>query len=136
MEPGKRADRDDVARFIGQLYDATDYHLEWQALQGRADDMLAAGPVYFLCRNGARIGYAALKDMGDHMFIRHFVIDRDLRGSGVGSRAFAALERTCFPGRQSRLDASHMVEGPRAFWESQGYEVMGYTMRRDAEVPA
>jgi len=95
--------------------------------------MLAAGPAYFLVRGGERIGYAALKDMGDHMFVRHFVISEALRGQGMGARAFRALEAACFPGRQIRLDASCELPGPRAFWESQGFAVMGYAMRRSAQ---
>ncbi|MEM9138313.1 MAG: GNAT family N-acetyltransferase [Pseudomonadota bacterium] len=131
VEPAGVEDHADIADFIGQLYGASDYHLDRAGLAGRADDMLAAGPVYFLSRAGQRLGYAALKDMGDHMFVRHFVIDKAHRRKGVGSEAFAALERACFSGRQVRLDASIERSEPRAFWESQGFQIMGYSMRRD-----
>ena len=102
-------------------------------LLGRADEMIRANRICFLRRDGAEIGYAAMHDMGDHMFIRHFVIDRSLRRAGIGSAAFQALRQTCFPGRQVRLDASHEMEGPRTFWEAQGFQVMGYSMRRMEE---
>lgn len=132
--PAAAEDHPLIADYIGQLYNAAgtvrtgrDVH------EQRASDMLAAGPCYLLHRGDAVIGYAALKDMGDHIFVRHFVIDADLRGAGLGARAFGALQAACFPGRQVRLDASCDVPGPRAFWESQGFKVMGYTMRRDAE---
>ena len=133
MVPGGPQDRESVADFIDQLYRATNHHLDRTALLGRADDMLAAGPVFFLEGDGARIGYAALRDMGDHMFVRHFVIDKAMRGKGVGAQAFKALQAAQFPGRQARLDASHTVTGPREFWEAQGFKIMGYTMRLDSE---
>ncbi|MEM6624096.1 MAG: GNAT family N-acetyltransferase [Pseudomonadota bacterium] len=129
--PGGAADRAAVAGFIGQLYAAHDHPWDQDALLVRADEMIAANAIYFLHRDGETIGYAALKEMGDHMFIRHFVIDAGMRREGVGSQAFRALEAACFPDRQVRLDASHKIERPRAFWEAQGFQVMGYTMRRD-----
>ncbi len=126
-------DRARVAHWIGQLYSAHDHMLEETALLGRADDMIAANRICFLRRNGAEIGYAALHDMGDHMFIRHFVIDATLRRTGIGTAAFEALEARCFAGRQVRLDASHTLDAPRSFWEAQGFRIMGYTMRRNVD---
>ncbi|MEM1164478.1 MAG: GNAT family N-acetyltransferase [Pseudomonadota bacterium] len=134
--PGGPEDRDAVAAFIGQLYAAHDYNMDWPALQTRADEMLAAGPVFFIEQSDRRIGYAALKDMGDHMYVRHFVIDQEQRGKGMGSSAFKALQAAQFAGRQVRLDAPHETPGPKAFWERQGFAVMGYTMRRNAEAAA
>lgn len=126
-------DRTRVAAWIEQLYVAQDYHLDADALLIRADEMIAANRICFLMSDGAEIGYAALHDMGDHMFVRHFVIDKACRRAGIGGAAFRALQAACFPGRQTRLDASHVIDGPRAFWEAQGFEVMGYTMRLDVE---
>lgn len=131
---GGPADRDLVADYIGQLYAIDTENPTGRPVHlSRADDMLAAGPVYFLRRDGEVIGYAALKEMGDHMFVRHFVIDARLRGAGLGTAAFRALQAACFPDRQVRLDASHRISGPREFWEAQGFQIMSYTMRRAAE---
>ncbi|MEM7742653.1 MAG: GNAT family N-acetyltransferase [Pseudomonadota bacterium] len=131
--PGTADDREVVAGYIGQLYRAAyDMPTPEEALLARADEMLAAGPVRVLRKDGETIGYAAYKEMGDHVFVRHFVIDETLRRTGLGARAFDALEDACFGGRQVRLDATHERPGPRAFWESKGFSVMGYTMKRDA----
>ena len=127
-----RPDPTRVGAWIGQLYGAHGYDLDEDGLLGRAEAMIAANRICFLHRDGSEIGYAALHDMGEHMFIRHFVIDKEMRREGIGQAAFGALEAACFPGRQARLDASHTVIGPREFWEAQGFRIMGYTMRRDA----
>ena len=129
----KAPDRARVAGWIGQLYSAHGHEMDRGGLLGRADEMIRANRICFLRRDGAEIGYAAMHDMGDHMFIRHFVIDRSLRREGIGSAAFEALRQACFPGRQVRLGASHEMEGPRTFWEAQGFQVMGYSMRRMEE---
>lgn len=99
----------------------------------RAKVLMTGSAVLMFGRGRQIIGYAALQDQGDYMFIRHFLIDAAHRGNGTGRAAYNALAEACFPGRPVRLDVSMHVAEPRAFWEALGFFARGIAMQRDAE---
>ena len=100
--------------------------------QSRAVDMLANYDVLLLSEGGRPVVYTAIKDNGDHVFIRHFVVDDAARGRGIGRAAFQHLASHRFAGRSFRLDASVKVPGPRAFWETLGFRPRAWAMERRA----
>lgn len=76
------------------------------------------------------VGYAIWADMGDHAFVRNFLVVEGLRRRGLGAALFARFAAEVLPaGRQIRLDAD--AGAPRAFWEAQGFSAVRQAMRRD-----
>lgn len=128
------ADEARLVELIAQLWEAHDDG----ASSDRAE-VRAKLPVYrahyrplMLVRDGKAVGYALVKEMGDHVFIRHFGIDAAHRGTGIGRAAFTALE-AAYPGRRFRLDASLKTTAPRAFWEAMGFTARAWSMEREGE---
>ncbi|MEO1492692.1 MAG: GNAT family N-acetyltransferase [Pseudomonadota bacterium] len=121
-----------LAGFVLQLWEAHGSIAGPNTPDDRARTLLDTTAVKFIERDGVPIAYAALLDMGDYMFIRHFAVDRAHRGGGTGRAAFDALEAACFAGRGVRLDASVKIPGPKAFWEAMGFHVHAHAMQRDA----
>lgn len=126
------ADLGVLAGFVRQLWEAHGSVDGPNTPEVRARSLLDTTDVKIVERGGTPIAYAALLDMGDYMFIRHFAVDRAHRGSGTGRAAFDALEAACFPGRGVRLDASVKIPGPKAFWEALGFHVHAHAMQRGA----
>ena len=127
-------DLDRLSDLVGQLWEAHgDTDLDPARTGPRAAFLLDHCDVRMFTRDDRVIGYAALYDMGDLMFVRHFVIDRAVRGSGTGRAAYEVLARTCFPGRAVRLDASVKISQPRAFWEAMGFSAIGWVMESRGE---
>lgn len=77
----------------------------------------------------AIVGYALWLDLGDHVFLRQFVLDEALRGRGLGRELFERLAAEAFPPRREiRLDVLH--GGPAGFWTALGFAAKTTGMRR------
>ena len=80
-------------------------------------------------RDGQVVGYAAYQTRGDHyvpsqqvVFLRHFYIERGLRGQGVGTAAFGALAGNRFPqGLEVALEVEPTNPAGQRFWERLGF---------------
>ena len=100
----------------------------------RLTTLHAAGHRFTLFRRGETpVGAVTWIDLGDHIFIRHFTIDRALRGQGLGAAGFAALRAAHFPGREVELSASVELDAPLKFWTAQGFYPVGHTLRLDSD---
>ena len=120
-----------ATRMVGQLWEAhafDDY--DDAMLAERSAEIMDHCECYVIEHEGAPLGFASLQEQGDYKLIRHFSVERDRRGKGLGRAAFQALEAAVFPGRKSRLYASTELAGPKAFWERMGYQIFAYTMER------
>lgn len=131
MEAGP-SDRETVLKFYHQLVLAHGQERTLDGSREKLDRILSAPYRVHLLRNGDEtIGSAVWMEMGDHVFIRHFTIDTQMRGRGLGAPAFAALAAACFPGREVELDVSTDMDVPLAFWQAQGFHPVGTLLRRD-----
>jgi GNAT superfamily N-acetyltransferase len=88
----------------------------------------------------AVIGYALYRLGQDAYFperpvvnVRHFFIERDRRGRGLGREAFEALARERFPaGCRIELDALTTNAGGLRFWQKLGFEAYAVVLVREA----
>ena len=78
------------------------------------------------------IGFVIWADMGDHIFIRDYLIDAAHRRRGLGASLFARLRAEHFDTRPLRLEAS--ADHSLAFWKAQGFHAWNSGMRTDALV--
>jgi GNAT superfamily N-acetyltransferase len=118
-----------AVRMIGQLWEAHGYDdYDDASLAARAGEIMEHCECYVI--GDPPVAFASLQEQGDYKLVRHFSVEADQRGQGVGRAAFEALEAHAFPGRRSRLYASTDLEGPKAFWEKMGYKIFAYTMER------
>ncbi|MEM8793609.1 MAG: GNAT family N-acetyltransferase [Pseudomonadota bacterium] len=121
-----RRDLDDLARLYVQM--SSDYPVD-QAAE-KVGKMLDAGHGAALMRNGAEpIGCILWMDMGDHVFVRNYVIAEGHRGRGLGAALFHRLRAEVLPPKPLRLEASE--DGARAFWSKQGFGPWSTGMRDD-----
>jgi GNAT superfamily N-acetyltransferase len=125
------ADAGALAPFVLQLWSrgASDLRGE-AAARGHVETLLAAGHRAWIAREGgSAVGYAMLRENGDHLFVRHFVIEESRRGRGLGRR-FATLlaERHAWPAM--RLDVTDGDDRARAFWRAMGFAPPAVSMRR------
>ncbi|MGF1503233.1 MAG: GNAT family N-acetyltransferase [Paracoccaceae bacterium] len=80
-------------------------------------------------QHGRVIGSAMWMEMGDHVFIRHFVIEPALRGRGVGRKIAARLVAEQIGAhREIRLEAA--LPQTVAFWEGCGFDPRGTALGR------
>ncbi|MEL6476905.1 MAG: GNAT family N-acetyltransferase [Pseudomonadota bacterium] len=93
--------------------------------------MLQAGHRAVLFRRqGLALGMAIWMDMGDHVFLRNFVIDRDHRREGFGAALFARWRSDLLPaGTKLRLEVGALHA--QKFWERQGFSIWSTGMRLD-----
>ena len=78
--------------------------------------------------DGRLVGYALWLDLGDHVFLRQFVIDAGHRGRGLGREAFRRLVAEVLPPRgEIRLEV--MEGGPQGFWSGLGFAPRSTGMR-------
>ena len=76
------------------------------------------------------LGFAIWADMGDHIFIRDYLIDAAHRRRGLGAALFARLRAEYLPqDRPLRLEAS--ADHALAFWKAQGFHMWSSGMRTD-----
>ncbi|MEM0924305.1 MAG: hypothetical protein AAGF44_10920 [Pseudomonadota bacterium] len=81
-------------------------------------------------RAGALLGMVIWMDMGDHVCLRSFVIDRDYRREGLGSAFFALWRaRMLPPGKVLRLETGALQA--QSFWQGQGFSIWSTGMRLD-----
>jgi len=78
---------------------------------------------------GHPAAYAVWRDDGEWIYLRQFFVVRQLRRSGVGRRAFAALEREWGP-REVMLDVLLHNERAFGFWRSLGFRDYSLILRR------
>lgn len=92
---------------------------------------LAAGHEAVLFRHrGAVIGNVLWIDLGDHVFIRNYVIDAGHRGRGLGAALFCRFRAEFLgPDTPVRLEAS--ADYSRAFWAALGFREWSVGMRAD-----
>ena len=69
---------------------------------------------------GHIIGYISWYDLGDHVFVRQYMIERAYRGRGLGSALLARLRAEVLPPEaELRLEAS--ADRALRFWMAQGF---------------
>ena len=79
---------------------------------------------------GRAIGMIMWADLGDHLFIRNYVVREQFRRRGLGAALFRRLRAEVFPaGLPLRLEASE--DSSRAFWVAQGFHDWSTGMRTD-----
>ena len=123
-----------ATRMVGQLWEAHAFDDYDEAmLAERSAEIMQQCECYVIEHEDTPLAFASLQEQGDYKLIRHFSVERDQRGQGLGRAAFEALEAHAFPGRKSRLYASTELAGPKAFWEKMGYSVFAYTMEREGK---
>lgn len=82
-------------------------------------------------RAGEAIGYAILRDNGDHVYLRHLFIAEAARRRGAGRAALALLDEQ-YGHAALRLDARIGDERAQAFWRAMGFAPEALNMRRAA----
>jgi ribosomal protein S18 acetylase RimI-like enzyme len=76
-------------------------------------------------------GYALVHLYPDEAYIRHFYIDPDFRGSGVGRFACEYLMRAVvLPGGRVSLDVLVSNNGGLQFWRAMGFREYSIVMER------
>lgn len=130
ITPAGEADLPALARLSVQLAAALGGSQTPEVARGRFASHLRHGYRVAAFRSGeAIIGYALWLDLGDHVFLRQFVIDAPLRGRGLGRALFERLAAEVFPPRREiRLDVLH--GGPVGFWSALGFATKTTGMRR------
>lgn len=79
---------------------------------------------------GVAVGMIIWMDMGDHVFVRNYVIDGGYRRQGLGHALFERFRHEVIGiERALRLEAS--AEPPQRFWESCGLTVWSTGLRID-----
>jgi len=71
--------------------------------------------------SGILCGYALFKSEPDHIYLRHFYIDRDHRRQGVGRAAIDWLCRHWHDSQSVRLNVLLWNEAGIAFWRAMGF---------------
>ena len=96
-----------------------------------ARTLVGAGHRATLFMDGDRpAGFCMWIDLGDHVFIRQFMIDPAHRGQGLGRAIFTRLRAEVFPPKAKfRLE----VQTPAAerFWSALGFVVKSTGMQLD-----
>ncbi len=83
---------------------------------------------------GRPIGFALWAELGDHVFLRDYVITAAHRGRGLGAALFERLRAEALPdGLPIRLEAS--AAHAQAFWTKRGFGVWSTGMRSDCAPP-
>jgi GNAT superfamily N-acetyltransferase len=132
VRKGKKRDRAAIAGLISQLIAAHGDRRDPKIAEARLALLLAADYEPWVAVEGdAVVAYALVAENGDHVFVRHFVVDAAARGRGVGRALFRALEEE-YGGPPFRLDVMDGRADARAFWESLGFEAKAVNMRREA----
>ncbi|MEM7237459.1 MAG: GNAT family N-acetyltransferase [Pseudomonadota bacterium] len=112
---------DTLARLYRQLTRSHGSAITLDAAREKLGLMLAAGAEARLMRHGDRlIGCVTWMDMGDHYFIRNFVIEEMVRGEGLGAAIVARLTGELLADKPVRLEASNLRS--QAFWAAQGFQ--------------
>jgi ribosomal protein S18 acetylase RimI-like enzyme len=129
---GKK-DRDTVARFVAELWGRLD--------EGPAALKEAAARVALLDgadydallfeQGGKPVAYALVRDNGDHVFIRHFIVAAAERRRGLG-RACLALLLDEFGHPEARVHLRDDEAGAAAFFRAQGFAPAAVLFRRPA----
>ncbi|TVQ54565.1 MAG: GNAT family N-acetyltransferase [Rhodobacteraceae bacterium] len=131
MRLEESADAARLTPFVLQLWSRG-----WPDTRGEADardhvrTLLRAGHRAWLAQDGGEtVGYAMVRDNGDHLCLRHFVIDAGRRRQGLGRR-FAGLLAERHGRPAMRLDVMMTDDRARAFWEALGFAPTATNMRR------
>jgi len=133
LEPAGNADIPVLAGFYVQMYAAHGHRIGPEAASAKLAKMLQApGQSALMFKHGERpLGFVIWVDLGDHVFIRNYVIDAAHRGRGLGSALFARLRDEILPpGRPVRLEAT--ADPSLRFWKAQGFSAWSSGMRSDA----
>lgn len=87
IQPARPADHADFVRFVGELGhdDPVPGFERW------AREMMPH--TFFLVQGERKVGYAYVEVFGALGYVRHVVVDRDARGSGVGRALMDAIAR-------------------------------------------
>jgi ribosomal protein S18 acetylase RimI-like enzyme len=96
---------------------------DWQAV-------LFEGPIQTVGYAVYRLGRDDYDPAVLEAYVRQFFIQRELRGRGLGRRAFGLLTTTTFPpGSQIHLEV--LASNPRGqhFWESLGFQLYSAALR-------
>jgi GNAT superfamily N-acetyltransferase len=132
VRKGKKRDRDAIAGLLAQLHGAHGAKPDRKAAAARLALLLGAEYEPWVAVEGETVvAYALTMENGDHVFIRHFVVDAAARGRGIGRALFAALDEE-YGGPQFRLDVMDGRADARAFWERLGFAPKAVNMRREA----
>jgi ribosomal protein S18 acetylase RimI-like enzyme len=87
---------------------------------------------YFFTENGSNIGYALVQKSAKPIYLRHFIILREYRRSGFGSRAFQLLMETLGTS-EIEIDVFVWNTAGVAFWKSCGFRERCFRMRWNKE---
>ncbi|MEM7178036.1 MAG: GNAT family N-acetyltransferase [Pseudomonadota bacterium] len=121
FSPAGQAQMDTLARLYVQLSAAHDDAYSAEEAAAKLARVLAAGAKAVVMTHGDRlIGSALWMDMGDHYFIRNYVIEESCRGQGLGGALVARLRAEILSDKPIRLEAS--AGHSRRFWAAQGFE--------------
>lgn len=133
LVPAGTADLAVLAALYAQMYEAHDCRIAPDTATRKLARMLAAPGqrALLFSHGGLTLGFAIWADLGDHVFIRDYLIDAAHRGHGLGAALFARLRAEALPpGLPVRLEAS--ADPARRFWEAQGLAAWSSGMRSDA----
>jgi len=133
LVPAEDADIPVLSELYIQMYEAHGAKITSEAASTKLAKVLQAPGqrgLLFMYDNQP-IGFTIWADLGDHVFIRGYVIDAAYRGRGLGSALFARLRAESLPsGLPLRLEAS--ADHALGFWAAQGFSVWSSGMRTDA----
>jgi GNAT superfamily N-acetyltransferase len=122
-----------LSQLYVQVYEAHDASITVEASFVKLEKMLQApGQRGLLFRHdGLQIGFIVWADLGDHVFIRDYVIDKAFRGRGLGAGIFSRICAEALPsGKPIRLETS--ADHALRFWTEQGFTEWSSGMRTDA----
>lgn len=129
MAPGQL---DRAALLYVQLHRAEDSVISLAEAVAKLSKVLEAGTTFVLMTHRERlVGYANWMDMGDHHFIRNYVIEESLRGQGLGSAMLARLKAGMLAGKPIRLEATSPAA--QTFWRAQGFAMWSTGFRSDGQ---
>ena len=120
-----------LARLYVQLYEAHGRKITEDDASVKLGKSLGAGlkSMLFMSRDQA-IGFVLWADLGDHVFIRNYVLEPALRGRGLGGALFARFRAEILaPDVAIRLEAT--ADPARRFWQAQGLRAWSTGMRLD-----
>lgn len=109
-----------------------------EQLQSRMEGWLRDGwQVLLFDAEAGCVGYTLFQQRRDDylpekpvIYVRHFFIESEHRGSGLGSRIFSLLKEQRFP-RPCTVVLEVLATNPRGlhFWESQGFQPYCTTLK-------
>ncbi len=131
LTPAGAAELPTLARLYVQMHEAHGREITAADASAKLRKSIGAGLNTLLFMNRDRaLGFVLWADLGDHVFIRNYVIERASRGRGLGAALFARFRAEILaPGTAIRLEST--ADHAHRFWEAQGLTAWSTGMRLD-----